>query len=74
FLLDDLQNQADGVYALLSVVQGDNTVAQLKIKEGSIAMVSIDDQTFVVNVKQVAAGYTFGAKWADIEVSYCNPE
>ncbi|MFH1520152.1 MAG: hypothetical protein ABID61_00760, partial [Candidatus Micrarchaeota archaeon] len=47
FLLDDLQNQADGVYALLSVVQGDNTVAQLKIKEGSIAMVSIDDQTFV---------------------------
>lgn len=74
FRLDDIANQADGVYALLSVIQGDNTLTNLKIKEGNIAMVAVDGQTYVVNVIQVAPGYTFGAKWVDLEVSICNIE
>ncbi|MFH1785367.1 MAG: hypothetical protein ABH842_02980 [Candidatus Micrarchaeota archaeon] len=74
FLLDDLGVQNDGNYAFLSITQGENTLAKLKIKEGASAMISIDGQTYLITVKTIAPGYSFGAKWAEIEISYCNSE
>ncbi|VVC04290.1 Uncharacterised protein [Candidatus Bilamarchaeum dharawalense] len=72
--LDDLANQNDGVYAIISILDSQNNVLKKsKIKEGASLEMSIAGEAFVVTVNQVASGDTFAAKWADITVSRCPP-
>ncbi len=70
-LLDDLSvtpaNEPPS--AILSFIVDDVLVKHLDAQEGK-AEVAVPD-VMSVRAAEVAAGYTFGAKWATIEVFYC---
>jgi hypothetical protein len=67
--LDDLHAQGTLTSALLSVLDSNNNIlTKLKIAEGNSADVILGGKTIRINVPEVAPGYTFGAKWAKIEI------
>ncbi len=55
--------------AILSFIIDDITVKHLDVPEGE-AEAAVPD-VMSVRAAEVAAGYTFGAKWASLEIYYC---
>lgn len=70
FQLDDLEAHNSVTAAILSVLDANgNILLKDKIDEGSSKEISISGKQYRVTVKKAAAGITFGAKWAEIEIS-----
>jgi len=69
--LDDLMlptNTSPG-YALLSVLDANsNVITKLKIGEGGEVPMTLGGKSVRIRVPQVAPGYQFGAKWAEVQV------
>ncbi len=69
FRLDDLSNGADGPAAIISILNGSNSLIQEnKIYQGQSASFATSLGSGIFHVYQVAPGYTFGKKWADAGV------
>ncbi len=70
FRLDDLATAGGINSAIISVLDANgNVLKKAKIAEGTSMEVSVGGKPYLVTVKSVAPGYTFGAKWADLEIS-----
>lgn len=68
--LDDLEVKGTFNAAIISVLDAsDNILSKAKIPEASSMELNVGGKSYLVSVKTVAPGYTFGAKWAEIEVS-----
>ena len=69
FQLDDLSTTGTTNYALISILDANgNVIAKEKIAEGSTLEKTLNGKAYQIRVKTVAPGYTYGAKWADIEI------
>ncbi len=68
--LDDLEVNGSTIGAIVSVLDScGNTLLKEVIAQGETKDMELDGQTMAVTVNQVAPGYTFGAKWADVSIS-----
>ncbi|MEW6036277.1 MAG: hypothetical protein AB1529_06700 [Candidatus Micrarchaeota archaeon] len=70
FQLDDLATTGGINSAIISVLDANGAIlTKTKVAEGTSVEVSFAGKLYLLTVKSVAPGYTFGAKWADIEIS-----
>ncbi len=69
FQLDDLEAHGDTVGAIISVLDANgNILEQDVIRPGQTREFNINGRVYRFHVYQVAPGYTFGAKWADVAI------
>ena len=67
--LDDLATINGVPYAMLSVLDANgNTITKAKVAEASSVDLKLGGNTVRISVPEVAPGYTFGGKWAKVEV------
>ncbi len=72
--LDDLSTipSNEPPSAVLSVLDHmDNVLDHVEIQEGSFESMEFGSTTLTIAATEVAAGYTFGAKWASLSVTLC---
>ncbi|MCI0504088.1 hypothetical protein L0Y65_05260 [Candidatus Micrarchaeota archaeon] len=70
FRLDDIESTGALNSAIISVIDANNNIIKKdKIAEGSSVEMVVGGKHYLLTVNKVAAGYTFGAKWAEIEIS-----
>jgi hypothetical protein len=68
--LNDLEVNGSTTGAIVSVLDScGNVVIQGVIPQGETKEVQLDGQTMEVTAVQVAPGYTFGTKWADMSIA-----
>ena len=69
FQLDDLEAHGDVTAAIISILDtNDNILERQRIDPGETQQISINGERYRFHVYSVAAGYTFGAKWADVAI------
>jgi len=69
FRVDDFMQDGGKWFALFSVLDANgNMLKKMKIEEGSCNEFGIGPSQYKVTVPIIGAGYTFGAKWADVDI------
>lgn len=68
--LDDIEISDNGNSALVSVLQEDCFIIKKdKIREGQTVTIQVGADSYDITVNMIAAGYTFGAKWIDLDIN-----
>ncbi|MBU0526850.1 hypothetical protein KKE92_00055 [Candidatus Micrarchaeota archaeon] len=72
--LDDLSTipSNEPPSAVLSILDHlDNVLDHVEVQEDTSAVLEFGSVTMTITANEVAAGYTFGSKWADLSVTLC---